>query len=137
MQVRFLYITFYAFYVRFKNFTADCTAVCIRLHFLKFFTVFVIVRFQGACSTCPSSIVTLKNGIENMLQFYVPEVNSVEQVSTEYSVLEREGGILYRFFDSPYQFCRLFVENFQSIYHDSLYRPPSLKCFRLKTKSMK
>ena len=92
MQVRCLYITFCTFYVRFKNFTADFTAVCIRLHFVKFFTVFVIVRFQGACSTCPSSIVTLKNGIENMLQFYVPEVNSVEQVSTEYSVLEREGG---------------------------------------------
>lgn len=35
---------------------------------------------QGACSSCPSSIVTLKNGIENMLQFYVPDVTSVEQV---------------------------------------------------------
>lgn len=45
--------------------------------FCHFAIIFIL---QGACSTCPSSIVTLKNGIENMLQFYVPEVNSVEQV---------------------------------------------------------
>ena len=35
---------------------------------------------QGACSSCPSSIGTLKMGVENMLQFYVPEVKGVEQV---------------------------------------------------------
>ena len=37
--------------------------------------------FQGACSSCPSSIVTLKSGIENMMQFYIPEVVAVEQVN--------------------------------------------------------
>lgn len=40
----------------------------------------VKVKLQGSCTSCPSSIVTLKNGIQNMLQFYVPEVESVEQV---------------------------------------------------------
>ena len=35
---------------------------------------------QGSCSGCPSSVVTLKSGIQNMLQFYIPEVLSVEQV---------------------------------------------------------
>ena len=42
-----------------------------------------IVRLQlkGSCSGCPSSTITLKNGIENMLKHYVPEVLSVEQVS--------------------------------------------------------
>lgn len=35
---------------------------------------------QGSCTSCPSSIVTLKNGVQNMLQFYIPEVVSVEQV---------------------------------------------------------
>ncbi len=41
-----------------------------------------IVRLElhGACSGCPSSTVTLKNGIENMLKYYVPEVISVEAV---------------------------------------------------------
>ncbi|KAK2384695.1 nifU protein 4, mitochondrial [Trifolium repens] len=34
---------------------------------------------QGACSGCPSSSVTLKSGIENMLMHYVPEVKGVEQ----------------------------------------------------------
>ena len=40
----------------------------------------VKLKLQGACTSCPSSIVTLKNGIQNMLQFYIPEVISVEQV---------------------------------------------------------
>jgi len=35
---------------------------------------------QGACNSCPSSVVTLKNGVQNMLQFYIPEVVAVEQV---------------------------------------------------------
>ncbi|GMN64629.1 hypothetical protein TIFTF001_033682 [Ficus carica] len=34
----------------------------------------VKLRMQGACSGCPSSSVTLKSGIENMLMHYVPEV---------------------------------------------------------------
>ncbi len=41
-----------------------------------------IVRLEmhGACSGCPSSTATLKQGIENMLKHYVPEVQSVEPV---------------------------------------------------------
>ena len=35
---------------------------------------------QGSCTNCPSSVVTLKAGVENMLQFYIPEVRGVEQV---------------------------------------------------------
>ncbi|KAL3838090.1 hypothetical protein ACJIZ3_022681 [Penstemon smallii] len=42
-------------------------------------TGIVRLRMQGACSGCPSSSVTLKSGIENMLMHYVPEVKSVEQ----------------------------------------------------------
>jgi NFU1 iron-sulfur cluster scaffold homolog, mitochondrial len=41
----------------------------------------VKLKMQGSCSSCPSSIVTLKNGVQNMLQFYIPEVVSVEQVT--------------------------------------------------------
>nr|XP_020445927.1 NFU1 iron-sulfur cluster scaffold homolog, mitochondrial-like [Monopterus albus] len=43
----------------------------------------VKVKLQGSCTSCPSSIVTLKSGIQNMLQFYVPEVESVVQVKDE------------------------------------------------------
>ncbi|XP_009414565.1 nifU-like protein 4, mitochondrial isoform X4 [Musa acuminata AAA Group] len=39
----------------------------------------VTLRMQGACSGCPSSSVTLKSGIENMLMHYVPEVKGVDQ----------------------------------------------------------
>jgi Fe-S cluster biogenesis protein NfuA len=43
----------------------------------------VLLELKGSCSGCPSSTVTLKNGIENMLKHYVPEVIAVEQVSEE------------------------------------------------------
>ncbi|RKP25665.1 HIRA-interacting protein 5 [Syncephalis pseudoplumigaleata] len=39
----------------------------------------VRLKLKGACRTCDSSVVTLKNGIENMLKHYVPEVEGVEQ----------------------------------------------------------
>ena len=45
----------------------------------------VKLKLQGACSSCPSSVITLKNGIQNMLQFYVPEVLDVIQVVTDFS----------------------------------------------------
>lgn len=35
---------------------------------------------QGACHGCPSSAITLKNGIENLIRHYVPEVETVEAV---------------------------------------------------------
>ena len=40
----------------------------------------VYLQMQGACSGCPSSSITLKNGIENMLKHYVPEVEEVRAV---------------------------------------------------------
>ncbi|MFT5703063.1 MAG: Fe-S cluster biogenesis protein NfuA [Rickettsiales bacterium] len=44
----------------------------------------VTLELKGSCSGCPSSTITLKNGIETMLKHYIPEVESVEQVSDEY-----------------------------------------------------
>jgi len=38
----------------------------------------VIVELKGSCSGCPSSIMTLKQGVQNLLCHYVPEVKSVE-----------------------------------------------------------
>jgi Fe-S cluster biogenesis protein NfuA len=40
----------------------------------------VYLAMQGACSGCPSSTMTLKNGIEGLLKHYVPEVETVEAV---------------------------------------------------------
>ena len=40
----------------------------------------VQVRLKGACSGCPMSTMTIKNGIENYLKQVIPEVKSVEQV---------------------------------------------------------
>ena len=41
----------------------------------------VFLNLRGSCAGCPSSTATLKNGIENMLRHYIPEVNGVEAVS--------------------------------------------------------
>ncbi len=41
----------------------------------------VYLHLRGACSGCPSSIVTLKNGIENLLKYYVPEVVEVRSIA--------------------------------------------------------
>jgi Fe-S cluster biogenesis protein NfuA len=40
----------------------------------------VFLTMRGACAGCPSSTMTLKAGIENLLRHYVPEVNAVEAV---------------------------------------------------------
>jgi len=43
----------------------------------------VYLKMQGSCSGCPSSSVTLKNGIEKMLMHWVPEVNGVIAVDDD------------------------------------------------------
>ena len=44
-------------------------------------TGWVQLKLVGACRTCSSSAITLRNGIENMLMHYIPEVKGVEQVT--------------------------------------------------------
>lgn len=41
-------------------------------------TGIVHLTMRGACSGCPSSTLTLKQGVENLLRHYVPEVTAVE-----------------------------------------------------------
>lgn len=45
--------------------------------FSKFEDGVVYLHLKGACSGCPSSVYTLKQGIENLLKYYIPEVNEV------------------------------------------------------------
>ena len=40
----------------------------------------VMVELKGSCSGCPSSIMTLKQGVQNLLCHYIPEVKSVEAI---------------------------------------------------------
>ena len=40
----------------------------------------LFLAMQGACAGCPSSAVTLKRGVENLIRHYVPEVETVEAV---------------------------------------------------------
>ena len=48
--------------------------------FHKFDDGVVYLTMQGSCSGCPSSTMTLKAGIENMLRHYIPEVQEVRPV---------------------------------------------------------
>lgn len=40
----------------------------------------VFVKLHGACSGCPSASVTLKQGVQNMLTYHIPEVAGVENI---------------------------------------------------------
>lgn len=48
--------------------------------YMGFVDGIVKLKMQGSCTSCPSSVVTLKNGVQNMMQFYIPEVLGVEQI---------------------------------------------------------
>ena len=50
------------------------------IKFKSFVDGVVKVELQGSCSGCPSSLMTLKQGVQNLLKHYVKEVNSVEAV---------------------------------------------------------
>tara|TARA_Y100000768_G_C23919021_1_gene653879 strand:- start:69 stop:617 length:549 start_codon:yes stop_codon:yes gene_type:complete len=50
------------------------------IKFKSFKNGVVHVELQGSCSGCPSSLMTLKQGVQNLLKHYVKEVNSVEAV---------------------------------------------------------
>ena len=40
----------------------------------------VKVQLQGSCSGCPSSTMTLKQGVQNLLCHYIPEIKEVEAI---------------------------------------------------------
>ena len=50
------------------------------IKFKSFENGVVKVQLQGSCSGCPSSLMTLKQGVQNLLKHYVNEVKSVEAV---------------------------------------------------------
>ena len=50
------------------------------IKFKKFEEGVVKVQLQGSCSGCPSSTMTLKQGVQNLLCHYIPEVKKVEAI---------------------------------------------------------
>ena len=50
------------------------------IKFKEFKNGVVKVQLQGSCSGCPSSTMTLKQGVQNLLKHYLPEVKEVEAV---------------------------------------------------------
>ena len=50
------------------------------IKFKKFENGVVKVQLQGSCSGCPSSTMTLKQGVQNLLCHYIPEVKEVEAI---------------------------------------------------------
>ena len=50
------------------------------IKFKEFKNGVVKVQLQGSCSGCPSSTMTLKQGVQNLLCHYIPEVKEVESI---------------------------------------------------------
>ena len=50
------------------------------IKFVAFKEGIVTVQLQGSCSGCPSSTITLKRGVENLLTHYIPDVKQVESI---------------------------------------------------------
>ena len=50
------------------------------IKFKEFKDGVVMVQLQGSCSGCPSSTLTLKQGVQNLLCHYLPEVKKVEAI---------------------------------------------------------
>ena len=50
------------------------------IKFMEFKNGVVRVQLQGSCSGCPSSTMTLKQGVQNLLCHYLPEVKEVEAI---------------------------------------------------------
>ncbi len=50
------------------------------IKFKEFKNGIVKVQLQGSCSGCPSSTMTLKQGVQNLLCHYIPEVQKVEAI---------------------------------------------------------
>ena len=50
------------------------------IKFKEFENGIVKVQLQGSCSGCPSSTMTLKQGVQNLLCHYIPEVKGVESI---------------------------------------------------------
>lgn len=47
------------------------------ISFVKFENGILVLQLQGSCSGCPSSTITLKQGIENLMKRFIPEVQEV------------------------------------------------------------
>ena len=52
----------------------------LKINFHNYSEGIVELEMRGACSGCPSSMATLKMGVENMLKHYIPEIMEVREV---------------------------------------------------------
>ena len=50
------------------------------IKFIEFKNRIVKVQLRGSCSGCPSSVITLKQGVQNLLTHYIPDVKQVEAI---------------------------------------------------------
>jgi len=84
----------------------------------------VRLKLQGACGSCPSSVMTMKMGIEHRLMEKIPEIVAVEPITDEETGLELneeniEKVIIQNIFPFPYidLFSRISIFSYQLIYY--------------------
>ena len=63
------------------------------IKFKSFENGVVKVQLQGSCSGCPSSLMTLKQGVQNLLKHYIKEVDSVEAIQWKKNFCNRIRGV--------------------------------------------
>jgi len=61
---------------------SEIYAHSIKFIFISHYT-FSSVKLAGSCVGCPSSAVTLRNGVENMLMHYIPEITAVHAMEED------------------------------------------------------
>ena len=64
------------------------------IRFKEFKDGVVKVQLQGSCSGCPSSTMTLKQGVQNLLCHYLPEVKEVEAILYEQKIFKIKNSVL-------------------------------------------
>jgi Fe-S cluster biogenesis protein NfuA len=59
-----------------------------KVNFVSYDNGHLVIELSGACAGCAGSTATLKYGIENMMKYYVPEVETIEAIHDENSEVE-------------------------------------------------
>jgi len=71
----------------------------------------VRLKLQGACGSCPSSVTTMKMGIQRRLMENIPDISAVERVSDREMGLKLNEANVQRVFVHYFVYCFLFLND--------------------------
>ena len=71
----------------------------------------VRLKLQGACGSCPSSVTTMKMGIQRRLMENIPDISAVERVSDREMGLKLNEANVQKVFVHYFVYCFLFLND--------------------------